>query len=117
MESSSNASEQTEWYVSAIPNNLYYISLCYGTIDYAFPLLFTIDELKGIQDTRAGSLSFRGCSEEFLLLIEQLEGINKGDLDVIDTPEQTKNMYVALLVSTSAHDVDNIEAFCKSSHS
>ena len=77
--------------LSAIPNNFYYMSLCYGTIDYAFPLPCTIDELKGIQDTRAEPLLFRGCSEEFLFLIEQLEGINNGDLDVIDTPEQSKN--------------------------
>ena len=93
--------------LSAIPNNFYYMSLCYGTIDYAFPLPCTIDELKGIQDTRAEPLLFRGCSEEFLFLIEQLEGINNGDLDVIDTPEQSKNMYEALLALTSAY-VDNI---------
>ena len=92
--------------LSAIPNNFYYMSLCYGTID-AFPLPCTIDELKGIQYTRAEPLLFRGCSEEFLFLIEQLEGINNGDLDVIDTPEQSKNMYEALLALTSAY-VDNI---------
>ena len=49
-----------------------------------------------------------GCSEEFLFLIEQLEGINKDDLDVIETPEQAKNMYEALLPLISAYDVDNI---------
>ena len=63
------------------------MSLRYGIIDYAFPLSSTIDELSGIQDTRAEPLPFRGCSEEFLFLIEQLEGVNKGDLDVIETFE------------------------------
>ena len=94
--------------MSAIPNNLYNISLCYGIIDYAFPLPSTIDKLGGIQDTRAEPVPLRGCSEEFLFLIEQLEGINKGDLDVIETPEQAKTTYEALLPLISAYDVDNI---------
>ena len=37
-----------------------------------------------------------------------VEGINKGDLDVIETPEQAKTMYEALLPLISAYDVDNI---------
>ena len=84
------------------------MSLRYGIIDYAFPLPSTIDELSGIQDTRAQPVPFRGCSEEFLFLIEHLEGINKGDLYVIETPEQAKTMYGALLPLISAYDVDNI---------
>ena len=64
--------------------------------------------LSGIQDTRAEPVPLRGCSEEFLFLIVQLEGINKGDLDVIETPEQAKTMYEALLPLISANDVDNI---------
>ena len=38
--------------LSAIPNNVYNMSLRYGIIDYAFPLPSTIDKLSGIQDTR-----------------------------------------------------------------
>ena len=94
--------------MSAIPDNLYNMPLRYGTIDYAFPLPCTIDELNGIQDTRAEPMPFRGCSEEFLFLIEQLVGINRGDLDVIETPEQAKTMYEALLALINAYDVDNI---------
>ena len=92
------------------------MSLRYGMIDYAFPLPSTIDELNCIQDTRAEPVPFRGCSEEFLFLIEQLEGINKGNLDVKETLEQAKTMYEALLPLISAYDVDNIKVFYKSPH-
>ena len=102
--------------LSAIPNNLYNMSLRYGIIDYAFPLPSTIDELSGIQDTRVEPVPLRGCSEEFLFLIEQLEGINKGDLDVIETPEQARTTYEALLPLISAYDVDNISVFHKLPH-
>ena len=94
--------------LSAILNNLYNMSLRYGIIDYAFPLPSTIDELSDNQDTRAESVPFRGCSKEFLFLIEQLEGNNKGDLDVRETLKQAKTMYEALLPLISAYDVDNI---------
>ena len=53
-------------------------------------------------------MPFRGCSEEFLFLIEQFVGINRGDLDVIETAEQAKTMYEALLALIGAYDVDNI---------
>ena len=97
-------SNRTHGVLTGIPNNLYHMPFLYGTVDYAYPLPCTIDELNEMQNARTEAMPFRGCSEEFLTLIERLAGINRFDLDVIDTPEKAKIMYEALLELINMYD-------------
>ena len=75
-----------------------------GTVYYAYPLPCTIDELNEIQNARTEAMPFRGCSEEFLTIIEQLAGTKRFALDDIDTPETAKIMYEALLELINMYD-------------
>ena len=49
-------------------------------------------------------MPYRGCLEDFLVLIEQFSGINRDDLYVIETPDHTRALYGALIDLINLHD-------------
>ena len=61
-------------------------------------------QLSAIQDVRKEPMPYRGCSEQFRVLIKQISGISKGDLYVIETPDHTRAVYGALIDFINLHE-------------
>ena len=84
-------------HISGIPDVLYYQPLLQGSMDCKFDLPLNLDELNEIQESFTTPMPFRGCSDDFVTLVEHMTGTQRGEFDSINTPNQSKLLYETLI--------------------
>ena len=80
-----------------IPDVMYYQPFLYGAQDCSHELPITQTQLQAVRDSECTPMPYRGCREEFLNLIDQIDGMNRFDVEIIETCEQAKMFYKTLV--------------------